>query len=53
MCGRQVDDSDTVEMPNGLICLDPCYMWLERMMDEAEEMEEEIFFEDDEMGDEI
>lgn len=50
MCGRQVDDADTVEMPNGPTCLDPCYLWLERMMDEAEEYEETIFFEDDEMG---
>ena len=52
MCGRQVDDADTVPMPNGPTCLDPCYLWLERMMDEAEEYEEEIFFEDDEMEDE-
>lgn len=34
MCGTMVDDSDTVPMPNGAMCLDPCYLWLERMMDE-------------------
>lgn len=34
MCGRPVDNSETVEMPNGSICDDPCYKWLEQMMDE-------------------
>jgi len=47
LCGRQVDDADTVEMPNGKICADPCYEWLERMIDESEEMEESIFFDDE------
>lgn len=37
MCGNQVDDSDTVEMPNGDICDDPCYTWLEQMMEEMME----------------
>lgn len=37
MCGNQVDDADTVEMPNGLICDDPCYVFLERMMEEMME----------------
>lgn len=36
MCGIPVDEFDTVEMPNGLLCLDPCYLWLEAMMDEIE-----------------
>lgn len=38
MCGGPVDDADTVEMPNGPVCVDPCYTWLEQMMDQAEEM---------------
>lgn len=37
LCGREVDDDDTVVMPNGNICDDPCYKWLEQMMDEARE----------------
>lgn len=37
MCGRPVDDSETTEMPNGRICDDPCYKWLEQMMDEITE----------------
>lgn len=45
-CGRMVDDSDTVEMPNGYVCDDPCYRWLERLMEEAEEVEEVIDFDD-------
>lgn len=36
MCGIPVDEFDTVEMPNGQLCLDPCYLWLEAMMDEIE-----------------
>lgn len=49
LCGRQVDDSETVEMPNGLICDDPCYKWLETMMDEINEDPEVTidFFPDD------
>jgi hypothetical protein len=31
-----VDDSDTVEMPNGPMCLDPCYLWLETMMEDED-----------------
>lgn len=34
MCGTMVDDADTVDMPNGAMCLDPCYMWLEMMMED-------------------
>lgn len=41
LCGNQVDDFDTVEMPNGLMCLDPCYVWLEAMMGEEEEEEDD------------
>ncbi len=46
LCGRPVDDSECVELPNGLTCLDPCYRWLDRMMDEVQEEEddEEIIF---------
>jgi hypothetical protein len=40
LCGRPVDDRDTVEMPNGPTCQRPCYEWLERMMDEVEEIED-------------
>ena len=36
MCGIPVDEFDTVEMPNGPMCLDPCYLWLEAMMDDIE-----------------
>lgn len=36
MCGIPVDEFDAVEMPNGPMCLDPCYLWLEAMMDEIE-----------------
>ena len=36
MCGGPVEDSDTVDMPNGPMCLDPCYLWLEAMMDDEE-----------------
>ena len=46
MCGREVDNSETVEMPNGLICADPCYAWLEQMMEQIVD-DEEIEFEDD------
>ena len=52
MCGRQVDDADTVEMPNGPTCMNPCYEWLERMMDEAEEFEEVILFDVEDDDDE-
>lgn len=34
MCGTMVDDADTVPMPNGAMCFDPCYLWLESMMDD-------------------
>ena len=47
LCGTMVDDADTVDMPSGAMCLDPCYLWLEAMMDEAEvdtEDEEEVVF---------
>lgn len=40
MCGGEVDDADAVEMPNGLMCLDPCYKWLETMIEEAEDEDE-------------
>lgn len=30
-------------MPNGPMCLDPCYLWLERMMDEDFEEDDEEF----------
>lgn len=40
LCGREVDDSDVTEMPNGMVCDDPCYKWLETMMDEAQEVDE-------------
>lgn len=36
LCLTQVDDADTVEMPNGRMCLDPCYLWVERMIEEEE-----------------
>lgn len=36
LCGRPVDDSQTIEMPNGIICTDPCYKWLESMMEQGE-----------------
>jgi hypothetical protein len=39
LCGREVDDADCVPMPTGLVCADPCYEWLERMMEEAEELD--------------
>lgn len=41
MCGTMVDLADTVEMPNGNICDDPCYKWLESMMDEMMERGDE------------
>lgn len=51
MCGIPVDEFDTVEMPNGMLCLDPCYLWLEAMMDEIEPDDDEdvqiIWFEFD------
>lgn len=37
LCGREVDNQDTVEMPNGPVCMHPCYEWLERMIEEANE----------------
>lgn len=52
LCGREVDDSETVEMPNGMVCLDPCYLWLERMIEESEDAEETIEFDDDDDEDE-
>lgn len=39
LCGGEVDDADAVEMPNGMMCLDPCYTWLEAMIDEAADVE--------------
>jgi hypothetical protein len=42
-----VDDADTVDMPAGAMCLDPCYLWLEAMMDDAEmdtDDEDEVVF---------
>lgn len=51
MCGSPVDDADTVHMPNGQMCIDPCYLWLERMIEEAEtdpdEDEDNLFWDDD------
>lgn len=45
LCGRPVDDRDTIEMPNGLTCKS-CYEWLERMMDEVDDDDDddEIIF---------
>lgn len=37
LCGGMVDDAETVEMPNGPMCADPCYKWIEKMIEEAEE----------------
>lgn len=37
LCGGMVDDAEVVEMPNGPMCADPCYAWVERMIDEAQE----------------
>lgn len=45
MCGGEVDNADAVVMPNGYMCLDPCYKWLEEMMEEAEEEGDEEDFE--------
>lgn len=36
MHGGPVDDGDTLEMPNGPVCVD-CYAWLERMIEEGNE----------------
>lgn len=47
MCGREVDDSETVEMPNGAVCADPCYAWLEQMIEESEDIEIELEFEEE------
>lgn len=52
MCGSPVDDADTVHMPNGQMCIDPCYLWLEKMIEEAEsdtedEDDDELFWDDD------
>lgn len=52
LCGTMVDDADTVDMPNGPMCLDPCYLWLESMMedddyDDDDEYEVVIEFEAD------
>lgn len=41
LCGGEVDDADAVMMPNGPMCLDPCYLWIEKMMDEAEPVEDD------------
>ncbi len=41
LCGRPVDDQDTVEMPNGPICMHPCYEWLERMIEESGEIDDD------------
>lgn len=39
-------------MPNGPMCYDPCYLWLENMMDEIEPDDEDdevtLYFFDDE-----
>lgn len=43
LCGGPVDDADTVPMPNGPMCLDPCYFWLERMLDDEPVEEDEEF----------
>lgn len=40
LCGRPVDDSQTIEMPNGIICIDPCYKWLESMMEQADDTDD-------------
>lgn len=37
ICGRPVDDADCVELPVGLVCNEPCYVWLESMMDQADD----------------
>lgn len=39
LCGGEVDDADTVEMPNGLYCV-PCYKWLESLIEEGVENDE-------------
>lgn len=44
LCGGPVDDADTVEMPNGPMCMQ-CYEWIEGLMDEADEDEEQDEFE--------
>ena len=44
MCGNMVDDADTVDMPNGAMCFDPCYVWLESMMEDDEDDDEEVVF---------
>lgn len=46
-CGRPVDIHDTVELPNGLTCLDPCYAWLEKMAEEVD-LDEGVEYDDDE-----
>lgn len=49
MCGAPVDDADTVHMPNGQMCVDPCYVWLEKMIDEVDTSDDdELFWDDDE-----
>lgn len=40
LCGRMVDDSETVDMPVGPVCDDPCYKWLEDMMEQATEIDD-------------
>lgn len=56
LCGGMVDDADAVDMPNGAMCLDPCYLWLESMMededyDEDDEFDVVVLYEDDEDDD--
>lgn len=48
LCGREVDNSETVILPNGLAC-DKCYEWLEQMIEETEDDDDEyLMFEVDE-----
>lgn len=41
LCHGPVEEVDTVDMPNGPVCDDPCYKWLEQMMDEIMETEDD------------
>lgn len=47
LCGGEVDDADAVVMPGGFMCMDPCYKWLEEMMEDEEDGDEAYEFEDD------
>lgn len=43
LCGGQVDDADAVPMPNGPMCLDPCYFWLEALMEQTDDEDDDEF----------